>query len=84
MMAMHNMTSIWREVSGWPPEQRLVLATRLLHSLQYQEEPETISKERQEASRQLIGIWKTEHPPSDEEVARIVNQERMKKYGARP
>jgi hypothetical protein len=39
------------------------------------------SKERQEASRQLIGICKTEHPPNDEEVERILEEERMKKYG---
>jgi hypothetical protein len=44
-------------------------------------EPVQVSKERQEALRQLIGIWKTEHPPSDEEVERILEEERMKKYG---
>ena len=44
-------------------------------------EPIQVSKERQEALRQLIGFWKTEHPPSDEEVERIVDEERMKKYG---
>jgi hypothetical protein len=40
-----------------------------------------VSKERQEALRQLIGICKTEQPPSDEEVERILEEERMKKYG---
>ena len=45
--------------------------------------PETIpvSKERQEALLGLIGIWKTEHPPSDEEVEQIIDEYRMKKYG---
>jgi len=44
-------------------------------------EPVEVSKERQEALRQLIGICKTEHPPSDEEVERIIEEARMKKYG---
>lgn len=46
------------------------------------QEPEGLEVvERQEALRQLIGIWKSEHPPDDEEVERILNQETMKKYG---
>jgi hypothetical protein len=40
-----------------------------------------VSKERQEALRQLIGLWKIENPPDDEEVERILEEERMKKYG---
>ena len=28
----------------------------------------------------MIGIWKTVHPPSEEQVERILEQERMKKY----
>ncbi len=39
------------------------------------------SRERQEALRSLIGIWKVDNPPSDEEVERIIDEERMKKYG---
>ena len=69
---MHDLTTIWREVSGWPPEQRLDLATRLLQSLQPEEEPWAVSNERQQALRQLIGIWRTEQPPNDEEVERIL------------
>jgi hypothetical protein len=79
--AMNNLTTIWREVSGWPPEQRLALAMRLLQSLQQLEESVAPSKERQEALQQLIGIWKTKQPPSDEEVERILDQGRMRKYG---
>jgi len=39
------------------------------------------SKERQEALRSLIGIWKMENPPNDEEVERIIDEARMEKYG---
>ena len=76
---MHNPTNIWSEVSGWPPEQRLALAQRLLQSLQ-QEGP-AVRKERQEALRQLIGIWKTDRPLSDEQVEHVLEHDMMKKYG---
>jgi len=78
---MHNLINIWREVSGWPPEQRRALATRLLQSLEQEERAAALSKERQEALRQLIGIWKTEQPANEEQVEQIIEQARMKKYG---
>jgi hypothetical protein len=40
-----------------------------------------ITKEQREALLGLIGIWKTANPPNDEEVERIVEEGRMKKYG---
>ena len=40
-----------------------------------------VSEERRNAILGLIGIWKTDNPPSDEEVERIIDEERMKKYG---
>jgi hypothetical protein len=78
---MPNLTKIWLEVSKWPPEQRLALAKRLLQSLEQEEKPVAVSTERQEALRQLVGIWKTEQSPNEEQVERILDQERMKKYG---
>jgi len=39
------------------------------------------SKERQQALLALIGICKTDNPPDDEEVERIIEEYRMKKYG---
>jgi hypothetical protein len=80
-LTMDNLTDIWREISTWPPDQRRRLATRLLESLQQEEKPLAVSKERQEALRQLIGIWKTDQPPNDEQVERLLQRERMKKYG---
>jgi uncharacterized protein (DUF433 family) len=46
-----------------------------------QEPPTAPAKERQVELRGLIGVWKTDRPPSDEEVERILEQERLKKYG---
>jgi hypothetical protein len=41
----------------------------------------SVAREQQEALLALIGIWKTDHPPSDEEVERLIEEARMKKYG---
>jgi hypothetical protein len=40
-----------------------------------------VSKERREALLGLIGMWKTENPPDDAEVERIIEEARMRKYG---
>lgn len=46
-----------------------------------QKPPYPVSKEQKEALLGLIGMWKVEHPPNDEDVERIMEEERMKKYG---
>ena len=78
---MDNIATIWREISTWPSQQRRMLATRLLQSLEQEENGSTVSKERQDALRQLIGIWKTDQPLNDEQVKRVEERERMKKHG---
>lgn len=42
--------------------------------------PVEVSRERQEALRGLIWLWRVENSPSDEEVERIIDEARMKKY----
>jgi len=78
---MQDLAEIWREVSHWPPEQRFALATRLLQSLQEPPTVRPVSDQQRAAMAELIGIWKMEHPPSDQEVARMVEQARRQKYG---
>ncbi len=63
---------------GLPENQRVRLSVQ---SLAQEAEAAPVSKERREALNKLIGIWKTDKPPSDEEVEQIVEEERMKKYG---
>jgi hypothetical protein len=46
-----------------------------------QKPPHPVSKEQKEALLGLIGMWKMDHPPDDEEVERIIEEHRMKKYG---
>jgi hypothetical protein len=40
-----------------------------------------VSAEQRKALLELIGMWKVEHPPNDEEVERIIEECRMKKFG---
>jgi len=77
----NDLTGVWHEVSQWPPRRRLALATRILQSLQQESETVPVSKERKEALNHLIGIWRTDNPPTDEHVDQIVKEERMGKYG---
>lgn len=79
--SMRDVTNIWREVRNWPPGQRVALATRILQSLQQEEASVSVSQERREALNQLIGVWKTDPPPTDDQVERIIDEERMQKYG---
>ena len=65
------------------PEGQEVTVLTLLPAgaLRQEEALAPVSQERQEALRQLIGICKSDHPPDDEQVERLLEQERMKKYG---
>lgn len=40
-----------------------------------------VSADRKDALARLVGIWKTDQAPNDEEVGRMLEQERMRKYG---
>ena len=61
-----------------PEGQKVTVVTP---ALEQQSGPYAVSKEQREAALRLIGIWKTENPPSDEEVEQIIDEYRMKKYG---
>ncbi|MBI3823445.1 MAG: hypothetical protein HY289_12315 [Planctomycetes bacterium] len=50
-------------------------------ALEQQSGPYPVSKEQREATLRLIGIWKTDNPPSDEAVEKIIDEYRTKKYG---
>lgn len=43
--------------------------------------PVPVSEEKKKAILGLIGIWKMENPPNDEEVEKILEEELMRKYG---
>ncbi len=45
-----------------------------------QNPPYPVSEQQKEALLNLIGMWKAEHPPNDDEVERIREEYRTKKY----
>jgi hypothetical protein len=40
-----------------------------------------VTAQQRKALLELIGMWKVENPPDDDAVKRIIEEERMKKYG---
>ncbi|HEY8505964.1 MAG TPA: hypothetical protein VIL46_15370 [Gemmataceae bacterium] len=70
------MIAVWREVRTWPAPSRLALASRILQSLEQEQFPGPTA-----SPADLIGAWKSDRPPSDEEVERMLEEERMTKHG---
>lgn len=57
-----------------------ILASPRSNPLQQKDASIDVPKERKDALHQLIGIWKTDLAPSDEQIERMLDQQRMKKY----
>ena len=70
-----KLAKVWHEVRTWSMQARVALASRILQSL----EQEQTGLPRQSPT-DLIGVWKTEPPPSDTEVEQLLEEEKMKKY----
>lgn len=71
-----NLKEIWHEVRQWPSEMRLSLAAQILRSLEQEQ-----AAPPQQTPTDLIGSWKTDQPPDDEEIERILDEERLRKHG---
>lgn len=69
------LTEEWERVRHWPDEQRRELVTRLLRSLG----ASPANMKPSDSPSQLIGAWTVPSPPSDEEVDRILDEERLKR-----
>jgi hypothetical protein len=67
----------WEKISSWPAPWRLTLATRLLNSL----DASQLSPISTGTPSDLVGAWKVPQPPSDDEVQRILDEERQRKSG---
>ncbi len=66
-------------VRGWPPQLRIVLMRELLDTLT---EPAEARERKRKALSELFGMLKTDKPaPSDEDVARWLDERRMERYG---
>lgn len=71
------MEEVFDRIQAWPPADRLTLAQKILSTLG----PDLATRPRR-SLRPLVGLLKREGaPPSDEEVARIIDEELTRKYG---
>ena len=71
-----EMVDVWGRVQSWPEQLRLSLASRILHSLQAGQQP------RRRTLADLVGLLATDQPPpTDEAVARILEEHRTQKFG---
>ena len=73
-----ELLDVWGRVSRWPEPMKLSLATRILQSL----DPQTGGPSERKSLRDVIGLWdRGQPPPTDEDVERILEEERLKKHG---
>jgi hypothetical protein len=74
-----DVVEVLTRVSAWPTEKRLSLAQMLLQTLRR----DFTATPRQKSLRDLLGLLKTEGlPPSDAACADILEEERLRRYGA--
>jgi hypothetical protein len=74
-----EMTAILQRVRAWPVVQQRQFAEQVLASARAELPPPGV---RRVPAEQAAGILATtEPPPSDDEVRRIIGEERMRKYG---
>ncbi len=78
-MDSKEMFEVLQRVKTWKPEMRIDLARRILETVvpeQIPPPPQTMTLE------EIQAIMKTDKPPpTDEECKKILEEERMKKYG---
>ncbi|MYA71888.1 hypothetical protein F4009_10845 [Candidatus Poribacteria bacterium] len=76
---LKEIFEVWNRVRTWDPEMRIDLARRILETVvpsRIQPAPQTMSLD------EVIGIAKTDTPPpTDEDCKKILEEERLKKYG---
>ena len=77
---MSHVEDVLAQVSSWPSANKLTLATRILQSLHSQEDVNRMP--RLTNISDVVGhLGGNGAPPSDEECAKIIEEERLRKYG---
>lgn len=72
------LREVKEQVFKLPPSDRLALVSAIIESLQQQPVPKT---DRSGAIQRMRGLLKTDQPaPTDEEVAAMLDEQRMEKY----
>ena len=79
MIESPDISDVLERIRTWAPGMRLVLARKVLETL---ESPAISEPPRTMLLDDVIGLLQTDAPaPDDQECDRIVEQERTRKYG---
>ena len=74
-----RLSEVLDRVRSWTPGMRIVLARKVLETL---ESPSISEPPRNMIFDDVVGLLRTDMaPPGDQECERIVEQERARKYG---
>jgi len=71
----NELGQTWEKVRAWPQPMRLSLASRILQSIEAEQTRPA------KTFADLIGLWGDMPSLSDDDVARILEEERTRKYG---
>lgn len=78
--ASSDYDTVLKTVSAWPVKTRLAFAQDLLATLQ--SESTSVEPKRGDTLSRALGLARAGSPPPDDaEVARILDERRMEKYG---
>ena len=78
-MNSKEMSEVLERVRTWDIETRIDLARRILETVTLSRPPKPAQKMSLD---EVVGILKTDvPPPTDEECKKIIEEERIKKYG---
>ena len=73
-----EMSEVLSRVKTWMPEMRIILARKILETL---DPPQISEPPRKMSLHQVFRILETDSPPpDDEECAKIIEEERLKKH----
>ena len=73
---------IWEQVKAWPSADRIALASRILQSLEREVPRPAAAAVARKMPPDIRGALVTDKPPpTDEEVERILEEERLRKFG---
>jgi hypothetical protein len=80
----NEVASVIQKVRSWPAPMRIVLARRILETLESKpEEPGPARLPRGPSAAEVAAMFKTDKPaPGDEECQRILEEELVRKYGS--
>jgi hypothetical protein len=80
IVSRDEVAEVFDRVEAWPEDARRDLAEMILESLTH---PRKVEPKPRKSLADLVGLLKTDGPPpTDEEVAQMLDDELMRRYGS--